>query len=131
MRRNQRSAFSDRDTEFGRRGWGFYGSTETLRCERSDIGGNEAIRGDGGGQGQPEKVVGDGFGGGGVAARPDGDGGEGAAQELRAEGEEFFRNVGAEGGHAFLDGACRDGILAVELPGGGAGAGREGKKMQV
>jgi hypothetical protein len=63
--------------------------------------------------------------------RTEGDGGEGASEELSPEGAGFFCDEVAEGGHAFVDGSGGDGILAVEFPGGRGGARGEREEMEV
>ena len=99
---------------------------------RGDAGGDEAIGGDcGSSRVSLRKLSVTACGGCWVGARLDGDGGERAAEEARAEGTGFFGDEVAQGGHAFVHGAGGNGVLAVEFPGGRAGARGERKEVEV
>ena len=111
------------------------GAAETFGGEGRNADGDEAIGGDGRFEGQLEEVVGNSFrgarAGNTVVIGTDGDGGKGAGEELGAKGAGFFGDQSAQRRHAFADSEGRDRVLAVELPGGGAGAGGKREKVQI
>ena len=106
------------------------GAAEAVGGEGGHARDDEAIGGEGLVDGQLEEVVGDGCCRS-VGVGFDGDGGESAAEEAGAEGEEFFGDEGTEGGHAVVHDASGDGVLAVEFRGGRAGSRGEWEEMEV